>query len=213
MDSWLWIDRGISWRSCRLRRLRFKRDTRAATEIQRMARGMLGRRRRQRELQLRAQREQDAAALKVAGAAVVVIQRFARGWLARRLAGRLRTELRPEDRHFQKVRRTTFGAHDRICSFVRPLHRCFACRCCSRATPSRSESRRGSCRNGREDGSGSMRPRCSGRCRSRATSSWGWRGIWRRRMTLRRRRSSATCAGGCALAQSLFGRVCMCLRV
>ena len=114
MDSWLWTDRGILWRSCRLRRLRFKRDTRAATEIQRMARGMLGRRRRQRELQLRAQREQDAAALKVAGAAVVVIQRFARGWLARRLAGRLRTELRPEDRHFQKVRRTTFGAHDRI---------------------------------------------------------------------------------------------------
>ena len=66
-------------------------DARAATEIQRMARGMLGRRWRQRELQLRAQREQDAAALKVAGAAVVVIQRFARGWLARRLAGRLRT--------------------------------------------------------------------------------------------------------------------------
>ena len=74
-----------------------------------MARGMLGRRWRQRELQLRAQREQDAAALKVAGAAVVVIQRFARGWLARRLAGRLRTELRPEERRFQKVRRITLA--------------------------------------------------------------------------------------------------------
>ena len=94
---------------CRLRRLRFERDVRAATEIQRMARGMLGRRWRQRELQLRAQREQDAAALKVAGAAVVVIQRFARGWLARRLAGRLRTELRPEERRFQKVRRITLA--------------------------------------------------------------------------------------------------------
>ena len=113
MDSWLWTDRGILWRSCRLRRLRFKRDTRAATEIQRMARGMLGRRRRQRELQLRAQREQDAAALKVAGAAVVVIQRFARGWLAKRLAGRLRTELRPEDRHFLKVLFTSNAISER----------------------------------------------------------------------------------------------------